>query len=530
MIRALQEGSAGMVSQRDLMLSFNKAAQLVSVDFATKLPEAMGYLGKVAQSTGQDMDYMLNSLVLGVGRMSPMILDNLGIQASLAEATQRAAQMFGVEAEALSKAQLQAGMMNVVLEKLAINTASMPDIANTAAASMAQLRAGLADISAQIGGFFLPAYGGAVGALRDFVTWAQQAITEGGFLYPVMLNLGAAASLLTDAFGTLGARAREAGQSVFEQFGGQLTATANAAFSWGINIVTQLASGIIQGAAAALTTAMNYVASILSWFLAPGSPPRVAPDIDKWGQAAMNEYLTGFTTASFDILEGIQGPLSNVLSTLVMTGAMAAEDAAAMFNAIGADLTHAVSEFQQDGALLEGLLTRLGAVGGEFGEQLVELARRQFSMAEATDRLRQATEALALAQEDHVEAQSDVARIADEYNEMLLRGASYEELAAKRAEKLAAERRAAQVKETLKAAEVEKKAAEGQIDIERERLNLQSRLIDQMELLARTQADMVAAILVVVLRFPRLAGAPVAASSYRSCPKSPGWAGASRGG
>jgi hypothetical protein len=77
---------------------------------------------------------MLDSLVVGVGRLSPMILDNLGIQVSLADATERAAQMYGVEADALDKGQVQAGMMNVVLEKLAANTASMPDVADSAAA------------------------------------------------------------------------------------------------------------------------------------------------------------------------------------------------------------------------------------------------------------------------------------------------------------------------------------------------------------------------------------------------------------
>jgi len=37
MLKALQEGSAGMITNRDLMTSFNKAAQLVSVDFAQTL-------------------------------------------------------------------------------------------------------------------------------------------------------------------------------------------------------------------------------------------------------------------------------------------------------------------------------------------------------------------------------------------------------------------------------------------------------------------------------------------------------------
>ncbi len=178
MLDALQRGSAGMVSQRDLMLSFNKAAGLVSTDFATQLPDAMSYLGKVSAATGEDMNYLLDSLVVGVGRMSPMILDNLGIQVSLAEATERAAQMYGMEADALDKSQVQAGMMNVVLEKLAANTADMPDVTETAAAKMAQFQASIQDAKDAIGLAFLPVLSGLLEAFAPLIDTALPVIVD----------------------------------------------------------------------------------------------------------------------------------------------------------------------------------------------------------------------------------------------------------------------------------------------------------------------------------------------------------------
>ncbi len=127
-LAALRKGSLGMVRDAELMKSYNQAAQLVGQTFADQLPDAMGYLSKVAAATGQDMGYMMDSLVRGVGRMSPMILDNLGIQVQLSDATARAAEMFGVEASELTKAQQQAGMMDVILQKLAENTKDMPEV------------------------------------------------------------------------------------------------------------------------------------------------------------------------------------------------------------------------------------------------------------------------------------------------------------------------------------------------------------------------------------------------------------------
>ena len=157
MLAALREGSLGMVADKDLMMSYNQAAQLVGKQFADQLPDAMQYLSKVSAATGQDMGFMMDSLVKGVGRMSPMILDNLGIQVSLTDATDRAAAMFGVEAEELTKAQLQAGMMDVVLGKLQTNTENMPDVTGTAAQTWASLGTTFQNIKDDIGVALVPA-------------------------------------------------------------------------------------------------------------------------------------------------------------------------------------------------------------------------------------------------------------------------------------------------------------------------------------------------------------------------------------
>ncbi len=156
MLASLREGTMGMVTDAELMRNYNQAAQLVGKTFADQLPDAMGYLGKVAAATGTDVGFMLDSLTKGVGRLSPMILDNLGIQVTLADATARASEMFGVEEAALTKAQVQAGMMEVTLAALAENTAAMPDVAENAATKMAQLETTMANLKAELGTAVLP--------------------------------------------------------------------------------------------------------------------------------------------------------------------------------------------------------------------------------------------------------------------------------------------------------------------------------------------------------------------------------------
>lgn len=179
MLAAMQKGSSGMIANRDLMASYNQAAQLVSVEFANALPDAMSYLSKVSAATEQDMSFMMDSLVKGVGRLSPMILDNLGIQVTLADATSKAAEMFGVEEEALSKAQIQAGMMEVTLAKLAENTAAMPDVTETASAKMARLEATFQNTKDALGAAFMPVLVALMDKLSEFADTVLPQIMPG---------------------------------------------------------------------------------------------------------------------------------------------------------------------------------------------------------------------------------------------------------------------------------------------------------------------------------------------------------------
>lgn len=167
---ALQRSSSGMVRDADLMKSYNLAAQLVSKTFADQLPQAMGYLQKVAASTGQSMDYMMESLVRGVGRLSPMILDNLSIQVDLTTANQNYAESVGKTAESLTKAEKQTAVMNMVMQKLAENTAAMPAVAGTAQAQFAAFQTTLVNLRDELGGKLVPVLTAVTNTLGQAVT------------------------------------------------------------------------------------------------------------------------------------------------------------------------------------------------------------------------------------------------------------------------------------------------------------------------------------------------------------------------
>ena len=167
MLRALQDSTAGMVTARDLMESYNQAAMLVSDTFAQQLPEALELVTKISLATGESMDYLMGSLVRGIGRVQPLILDNLMVQIDLNETYRQFAVNAGVATDkiaafvkGLSKTQQQAILMDEVMRQMRENTAALPEVVGMAAQSFASLSVMIQDTKDRIGERLLPVLGG----------------------------------------------------------------------------------------------------------------------------------------------------------------------------------------------------------------------------------------------------------------------------------------------------------------------------------------------------------------------------------
>lgn len=114
----MREASYGAVKDFDLMKSANMAmvgaGKEFGKEFAENLPALMKVSREAAKASGQSVDYMYNSIVTGIKRMSPMILDNLGFQISLGDAQQKYADKVGKTTAELSKEEKQIALLNEV--------------------------------------------------------------------------------------------------------------------------------------------------------------------------------------------------------------------------------------------------------------------------------------------------------------------------------------------------------------------------------------------------------------------------------
>jgi len=271
-------------------------------------------------------------------------------------------------------------------------------------------------------------------------------------------------------------------KSIDDMLSGWLEGAANA-LEWGVKTMVQFADGLIEGAGTAINDALDWINGLLEWWLAPGSPPRVAPDIDSWGASTINEWLKGFTEADFDLVDAISKPLKAALSLAADMGAIGEGD----INAILSDIIKSAIAAASGVGGIEEVLAKIRATAGPFANEVADLAEKQFYLAEASKEVTYWQNELNAAQQRAFTAGKAVSKGVQEYNDLLRNGASKEVLKAKLAE-INANREAQKIAvgEARTAEENARVAGEG-IDTIKEQISLQSQLIEQMTELARLQ-------------------------------------------
>lgn len=147
LLNNLKEATRGTVSELDLM---KQAVQAKNLGVPIKnLASLFEFATQRAADTGEAVDYLVQSIVTGIGRKSPLILDNLGISA-----IDLKAQLNGVGLEAAS-----VGDIAEAVGKIA--SKSMKDIGDqalTSAQKMAQMQANIADAQTEFGKNAMPLF------------------------------------------------------------------------------------------------------------------------------------------------------------------------------------------------------------------------------------------------------------------------------------------------------------------------------------------------------------------------------------
>jgi hypothetical protein len=171
MLQAMAEASRGTVSNADLMAAANRALVLGVADSAAE----MAALTEAAIIRGRDVGVgatqAVNDLVTGIGRMSPEILDNLGI-ANASGAFKEYAAELGKTVEQLTEVEKKQALVNSVLA-----STEGVSLVDDAAASFERMDAALANAQEALGQLFSPAVAAIAQSLADAVNEATDAMT-----------------------------------------------------------------------------------------------------------------------------------------------------------------------------------------------------------------------------------------------------------------------------------------------------------------------------------------------------------------
>lgn len=473
-------------------------------------------LAKVAQDaaqiSGENSTQTLERLKWGIMTMQPEVLRTAGIMVNLEQSTKKYAEANKVAVSALTPAQRQQAVLNAVLEegtKIAGAYSMALDSGYKLWLSLTRI---INDIQIAIGKPFQDAWYNVSRLLYEGGKAVTAMLSEGGKLKPILDGLGATAAVVTGYIQEFTVGILGSGQTL-NQFGQivdkngkiladqaptmlqgiltfvsdsatALTNMADDALVWGFNIIAQLASGISEGVATVLVTAMNGVSEMLSWFLAPGSPPNVAPKIDLWGALAMTEFLRGFEKADFSVMDQIQGSLQQALGMLTSTGHLDAEGSAQIFQRISEGLIRTMKSGD-----FSGILSQIKSELGAYGQEVGLLIEKQLKLKSATDALTKSQENYKKAIEDARNADSEMNKIMDEYNALATSGATQDVLKKKKEEfDLAKKRR----DEAIKTAKTEEKnITEQQKNVESlsKEAELQQQLLKQVYELTKAKSD-----------------------------------------
>jgi hypothetical protein len=98
-----QDASAGVISNIDLMATYNTSIRRLGDTLTEELPKAFPLLKKAAESSGEDFATFTQKLIGGIGRLRMAQLAQLGVNIDLTQLTEDYAKAHGIEAKAVSK-------------------------------------------------------------------------------------------------------------------------------------------------------------------------------------------------------------------------------------------------------------------------------------------------------------------------------------------------------------------------------------------------------------------------------------------
>ncbi len=156
-VSSIQKASGFTISRLDAMRQANQAMLLGVADNEQQFARMTQIAVVLGRAMGQNATKSVEDLTLALGRQSPLILDNLGINLKLSEANDAMAQSLGKTVLQLTDAEKKQGFLNEALRKGEEAMNQIGGVTQDTAANIEEVTARWSDFQVAFGGFLTQA-------------------------------------------------------------------------------------------------------------------------------------------------------------------------------------------------------------------------------------------------------------------------------------------------------------------------------------------------------------------------------------
>jgi len=318
LIKDMQDITGGALNMTSMLKNSNMAFALIGEQVGRFLPQMLGIAQAAALSTGQDLQYMFESMVKGIGRLSTRWLDNTGISIDATTEYERYAETIDKSVSSLTQAEKVQAFLNATMREGANIMARTGDVTLFLGTQMAALKANLLNTRDAVISNFAPLFTVLLGYINEFASkstsrmdsWTSGFISGFAQIARTVETVAESLNVPMDIAEKLVVPFKDG----HEQMGHEAASWAINALTWGANVGSQFVVGIVEGFMRMLAGAMNAIAAALSFWFSPGSPPRIAPEIDSWGYQAIGEWVDGML--SYPVSSELEAVKKDLVDTL----------------------------------------------------------------------------------------------------------------------------------------------------------------------------------------------------------------------
>lgn len=377
LLEDLRKASAGTVADMDLLRIANMALAgavgQFGQEFGTKLPKILEIARVQARATGQSVDFLFNSLIMGIKRGSPLLIDNTGLVLKVSQAQQDYATSIGKSVEQLTSEEKQIALLNATLAAGETAIRSLGDLHETAAEKIARAQTTLTNMADRLALAVQPAFEQILDVLNRFlssvgeivnglapiigsiVSIIVQAVTNvldsiGMVLEPfknMLVSILPYVGILVEGIQKGFAFISDVVKNVFggiirfitdiakNLFGIDVNNLGKNLFEGAASIFGSFANGIAAAANTLIFPVVIGIAEFIADLLVGKSPPPKGPlsQIDKGGANTMLAWLDGFLGVSLEPVNQVVAEVNEALGGIGKMSLKAVEKRLAQLDA-----------------------------------------------------------------------------------------------------------------------------------------------------------------------------------------------------